>query len=140
MKKLGMFFCACLLLLAGCQSSANGLARAQEKIEQSNLTFKIPKLNGYEATYVQHVSPPMDEKGNAIGDKHEILVAYTNHKGKLVKLADEQKANKDILYGPYQGETFITITYNSFESDLDDSQDIVIDGEQVQRAAAGDRD
>ncbi|MCK9858857.1 hypothetical protein [Paenibacillus sp. ATY16] len=141
MKKLGMLFCVCLLLLTGCQSSNDGLAKAQEKIDQSNLSFKIPKLDGYEVNYVQLVGPPKDEQGNAMGDKQEVLVTYTDHKGKLMKPAEEQKADKerDILYGPYQGETFITITYSSFESDLDNSQDIVIDGEQVQKAVAGER-
>ncbi|WP_201004312.1 hypothetical protein [Paenibacillus glycanilyticus] len=141
MKKLGMLFCVCLLLLTGCQSSNDGLAKAQEKIDQSNLSFKIPKLDGYEVNYVQLVGPPKDEQGKAIGDKQEVLVAYTNHKGKLIKPADEQKANKDrdILYGPYQGETFITITYSNFKSDLDNSQETIIGGEQVRRAAAGER-
>ncbi|ACT00442.1 hypothetical protein [Paenibacillus sp. JDR-2] len=140
MKKLGMLFCVCLLLLYGCRSSDNGLANAQEKIEQSNLSFKIPKLDGYEVIYVQRVGPPKDEQGKAIGDKQEVLVAYANHKGKLVKPAGEQKANKDILYGPYQGETLIAITYSNYGSELDNSQVIIIGGEQVQRAvAAGER-
>ncbi|GMK44003.1 hypothetical protein PghCCS26_11300 [Paenibacillus glycanilyticus] len=62
MKKLGMLFCACLLLLTGCQSSNDGLAKAQEKIDQSNLSFKIPKLDGYEVNYVQLVGPPKESR------------------------------------------------------------------------------
>lgn len=98
-------------------------------------SFSIPPLDGYEVSYVQHKFPPKDKQGNFIGDNQEVLVTYTKNKGKLEKLTKEQKASneREIIYGPYQGETLIEITYSNNQVDLNDADFIDISGNQVQK-------
>lgn len=144
MKKLGiMLIFVCILGTTGCQihhsDSDNELLKAQAEVDKSDLDFKIPKLNGYEVSYVQHEYPPKDEQGSTIGNSQEVLVTYTKNKGKLTKLTQEQKANDDreIWYGPYEGDTLIEISYRNIPSDLDNSDIVQIGGEQVQKAQIG---
>ncbi|WP_234541964.1 hypothetical protein, partial [Paenibacillus pseudetheri] len=68
-------------------------------------------------------------------NNQEVLVTYTKNKGNLDKLSDEQKSSdeKEILYGPYQGDTLIEITHSNIQADLNDADMIEISGEQVQK-------
>lgn len=143
MRKLGLLlFLVSFGLTTGCSAdnSNHDLLNVQKEIDQSNLAFHIPIIDGYEVSYVQHAYPPKDPQGNAIGSGQEVLVTYTNHKGQLNKLTAEQKVNNDreILYGPYQGYTLIEITYSNMTGDLDKSELVEMDGEQVQRLAVGE--
>lgn len=137
-----MLFLLTLLIATGCQSnnSNNGLDQAQEKIDKSNLAFKIPKIDGYEVSYVHLESPPKDKQGNTFGDNKEVFITYTNNKGSLNKLTKEQKVNdeREILYGPYQGDTKIELTFSTIPSDLDKSEMVDFDGKKVQRAENGE--
>ncbi|WP_201004130.1 hypothetical protein [Paenibacillus glycanilyticus] len=137
MNKYGfIFFLAVIFLLSGCQKdgSNNDLSKAQENVSAIASSFNIPTLDGYEVSSIQHKFPPRDKQGNFIGDNHEVLITYTKNKGKLEKLSDEQKSNEEeILYGPYQGNTFIEITYSNIQTNLDKADIIEINGEQVQK-------
>ncbi|MGO4106284.1 hypothetical protein AB4Y93_01155 [Paenibacillus sp. YAF4_2] len=142
-KRLGlMLFLVAILLATGCQSnnSNNELDEAQKKIDKSNLAFEIPKLDGYEVSYVHHVFPPQDKQGNVLGNKQEVFITYTDNKGKLNKLTNEQKGNdeREILYGPYQGDTKIELTYSTIQSNLEKSEMVEMDGEKVQRVKIGE--
>ncbi|MCK9859274.1 hypothetical protein [Paenibacillus sp. ATY16] len=141
MKKFGIiFFLAIVLLISGCQknSSKDELAEAQKNVDQIASSFKIPKIDGYEISSVQHVLPPKDEQGKFIGDNQKVVIAYTKNKGKLEKLSDDEKGNNErkILYGPYQGDTSILITHSNLPEELDNGM-ITIGTELVERAKVG---
>ncbi|WP_234541967.1 hypothetical protein, partial [Paenibacillus pseudetheri] len=110
MKKFGFIFLIVIIsIVSGCQKDVSNdeLAKAQVEVSTLAASFKIPTLEGYEVSFVQHKFPPKDKQGEFIGNNQEVLVTYTKNKGNLDKLSDEQKSSdeKEILYGPYQGDT-----------------------------------
>lgn len=138
MKKFGFIFLIVIIsIVSGCQKDVSNdeLAKAQVEVSTLAASFKIPTLEGYEVSFVQHKFPPKDKQGEFIGNNQEVLVTYTKNKGNLDKLSDEQKSSdeKEILYGPYQGDTLIEITHSNIQADLNDADMIEISGEQVQK-------
>ncbi|MEK3659126.1 hypothetical protein NSQ29_06155 [Paenibacillus sp. FSL F4-0236] len=144
MNKSGFIFfiAAIIFLISGCQKAGfnDELAKAQVQVSALGSSFSIPTLDGYEVSYIQHKFPSKDKQGNFIGDNQEVLVTYTKNKGKLEKLTKEQKASneREIIYGPYQGETLIEITYSNNQVDLNDADIIGISGNQVQKIKKDD--
>lgn len=136
MKKFGfILFITFIFIVSGCQKDGSNdeLAKARKEVSALAASFKIPTLEGYEVSFAQHKSPPKDKQGKLIGNNQEVLVTYTKNKGNLDKLSDDQKSSdqKEILYGPYQGDTLIEITYSNFQADLNDADVIDISGEQI---------
>lgn len=139
MNKFGyiFFIAAIIFLISGCQKDGSNdeIAKAQAQVSALASSFSIPTLDGYEVSYIQHKFPPKDKEGNFIGDNQEVLVTYTKNKGKLEMLTKEQKASneREIIYGPFQGETLIEIAYTSTQVDLNDADIIDVSGNQVQK-------
>ncbi|WP_375102912.1 hypothetical protein [Paenibacillus sp. RS8] len=139
MNKFGyiFFIAAIIFLISGCQKDGSNdeLAKAQAQVSALASSFSIPTLDGYEVSYIQHKFPPKDKEGNFIGDNQEVLVTYTKNKGKLEMLTKEQKASneREIIYGPFQGETLIEIAYTNTQVDLNDADIIDVSGNQVQK-------
>ncbi|OMD42273.1 hypothetical protein [Paenibacillus odorifer] len=139
MNKFGyiFFIAAIIFLISGCQKDGSNdeIAKAQAQVSALASSFSIPTLDGYEVSYIQHKFPPKDKEGNFIGDNQEVLVTYTKNKGKLEMLTKEQKASneREIIYGPFQGETLIEITYTNRKVDLNDADIIDVSGNQVQK-------
>ncbi|QAY68061.1 hypothetical protein [Paenibacillus protaetiae] len=142
MKKLSLlFFLVWMVLAAGCQNqnSDKQLVTAQNLIDNASLNFQIPKLDGYDVSSVQLTYPPKENQGAAGGNHLDVLVAYTANKGELIQPANEQNTSgeKQFLYGPYEGNTAIEITYSNRTSDLDSSETIDIGGNKLQKAITG---
>ncbi|AIQ35814.1 hypothetical protein R50345_14980 [Paenibacillus sp. FSL R5-0345] len=144
MNKFGyiFFIAAIIFLISGCQKDGSNdeIAKAQAQVSALASSFSIPTLDGYEVSYIQHKFPPKDKEGNFIGDNQEVLVTYTKNKGKLEMLTKEQKASneREIIYGPFQGETLIEITYTNTQVDLNDADIIDVSGNQVQKIKNSD--
>ncbi|MEK5475720.1 hypothetical protein NYE70_02095 [Paenibacillus sp. FSL R5-0407] len=129
-----------LIVIVGCSKKTDSLIKAQEKINNTGIHFNLPTFPNYSISYIHILHPPRDKSGQNMGSKVEVLVTYTDQLGALEEVdlrgSDHER---EIVYGPYKGETIIEVTLTNTMVGMEGSEQIKLN-DQLIHVAQPDKD
>ncbi|WP_349407839.1 hypothetical protein [Pseudalkalibacillus sp. SCS-8] len=137
MKQL-IFIVSCIMLLAGCTiSSTNGLPEdiKEEMEEHVGFNVSLPEDTDYEVSYVDIQFPP-EVNGKANGSRHVADIAFSENIGKKKDLPSTSNEDQKVLYGPYEGDSVITLTISNMPNQMSDAKEKKIKHVTVEYAEA----
>ena len=118
---------------------ANGLPQeVQQKMEQElGINMVVPVLNHYQVKFAEVVYPPI-VNNEVIGDRRVATIVYTDQKGPLIELTNEQKEylekkqRRKFYYGEYEGKPLIRMEISNEKNSLANAKVQQIEGVEVE--------
>lgn len=140
MKRLLLCTAMTLSLLVGCaEPQSNTLPSAIEKQmeEQIGMDIAVPSNDKLVVKYAEIRYPPI-VNGQQIAGPSIATIVYTDEKGELLPITDEQKAEmrnrqqREIFYGEYAGRPIVIMEISTMKNSLHDAKTAEIEGITVE--------
>ncbi|WP_349408753.1 hypothetical protein [Pseudalkalibacillus sp. SCS-8] len=133
MKNLRIYFgIFMLLILIACTNQSESVITddIQKKIkEHIGMEVSLPEVGDYSLNFINLQYPPENNLGEPIGDRHVVIISYSDEIGEKAHYDDKQS---ETLYGPYEGRSIINVYVSNFKNSLSNSREKEISGVTVE--------
>ncbi|MED4571196.1 hypothetical protein [Brevibacillus agri] len=141
MRRLWLFSLTLLLFLPGCGEPEVEVTLPKEvekrMEEQLHVDIVVPPAEKLAVKYAEIRYPPIVNQQQIAGPSVAVIV-YTDEKGELLPLTDEQRAvmrnrqQRELFYGEYAGRPVIIMEIHTMKNFLADAQSQLIEGIAVE--------
>jgi len=139
MTKILLMVIISTALLTGCNHNVASIPKDIEtRLEEVlKVDVVVPALENYQIKYAEVQYPPILHN-KPVGNRLVARIVYTDEKGPLIELTKEQKAEmeerkeRSILYGEYEGKAVIILEISNMKTSFADAKVQQIEGVDVE--------